>query len=207
MFFLLFLFQFIFNQFDSLRTWPHMFHIHQNYAPTAFWHLTCTYSHLRHGPARLRHDLHRTAKQITLNPTIRTPFEWSRPGTTRTCSCASTRPPSLYSTNLNFDLSNRSLLDSPGRLSWTNGIGDLFDMLLPMLVIYQEYVRNHHFSLQVLAECKQKEKFSSILRRLEEKPVLQGRSLETFLTYPMHQVKFAATNWVCEDLAARLIIN
>lgn len=68
------------------------------------------------------------------------------------------------------------------------GIGDLFDMLLPMLVIYQEYVRNHHFSLQVLAECKQKDVFVKMLRRLEEKPVLQGRTLETFLTYPMHQV-------------------
>ena len=61
-------------------------------------------------------------------------------------------------------------------------------MLLPMLVIYQEYVRNHHFSLQVLAECKQKEKFNSVLKRLEEKAVLQQRSLEIFLTYPMHQV-------------------
>lgn len=68
------------------------------------------------------------------------------------------------------------------------GIGDLFDMLLPMLVIYQEYVRNHHFSLQVLAECKQKDVFVKMLRRLEEKAVLQGRTLETFLTYPMHQV-------------------
>jgi hypothetical protein len=28
--------------------------------------------------------------------------------------------------------------------------GDLFDMLLPMLSIYQEYVRNHHYSLQVV---------------------------------------------------------
>ena len=27
--------------------------------------------------------------------------------------------------------------------------GDLFDMLLPMLSIYQEYARNHHYSLQV----------------------------------------------------------
>ena len=27
--------------------------------------------------------------------------------------------------------------------------GDLFDMLLPMLTIYQEYVRNHHYCLQV----------------------------------------------------------
>ncbi|XP_028968781.1 ras-specific guanine nucleotide-releasing factor 1-like, partial [Galendromus occidentalis] len=65
---------------------------------------------------------------------------------------------------------------------------DLFDMLLPMLSIYQEYVRNHHYSLQVLAECKQRDKFANILQRLEEKTVLQGRTLETFLTYPMHQV-------------------
>ncbi|XP_049269734.1 ras-specific guanine nucleotide-releasing factor 2 isoform X3 [Rhipicephalus sanguineus] len=68
------------------------------------------------------------------------------------------------------------------------GTGDLFDMLLPMLTIYQEYVRNHHYSLQVLAECKQRDKFAAILQRLEEKTVLQGRTLETFLTYPMHQV-------------------
>ncbi|XP_015792676.1 ras-specific guanine nucleotide-releasing factor 2-like isoform X4 [Tetranychus urticae] len=68
------------------------------------------------------------------------------------------------------------------------GIGDLFDMLLPMLCIYQEYVRNHHFSLQVLAECKAKEKFATLLKRLEEKPVIANRTLETFLTYPMHQV-------------------
>lgn len=73
--------------------------------------------------------------------------------------------------------------------SWpTLVLGDLFNMLLPMLTIYQEFVRNHHFSLQVLAECKQREQFSSILRRLEEKPQLNGRTLETFLTYPMHQV-------------------
>ncbi|RYF39858.1 MAG: hypothetical protein EOO38_22715, partial [Cytophagaceae bacterium] len=56
-------------------------------------------------------------------------------------------------------------------------LGDLFNMLLPMLTIYQEYVRNHHFSLQVLAECKQRDQFSSILRRLEEKPQLNGRTL------------------------------
>lgn len=73
--------------------------------------------------------------------------------------------------------------------SWpTLVLGDLFNMLLPMLTIYQEYVRNHHFSLQVLAECKQRDQFSLILRRLEEKPQLNGRTLETFLTYPMHQV-------------------
>uniref|UniRef100_A0A1I8IBM9 Ras-specific guanine nucleotide-releasing factor 2 n=1 Tax=Macrostomum lignano TaxID=282301 RepID=A0A1I8IBM9_9PLAT len=67
-------------------------------------------------------------------------------------------------------------------------LGDLFDMLLPMLCIYQEYVRNHHYSLQVLAEYKQKPEFAALLKRYEEKPVCEGRSLETFLTYPMHQI-------------------
>lgn len=61
-------------------------------------------------------------------------------------------------------------------------------MLLPMLSIYQEYVRNHHYSLQVLTECKSNPAFSTVLKRLEAKSVCQGRSLETFLTYPMHQV-------------------
>nr|CAH7763888.1 unnamed protein product [Callosobruchus chinensis] len=61
-------------------------------------------------------------------------------------------------------------------------------MLLPMLSIYQEYVRNHHYSLQVLTECKQSPAFSALLKRLELKPSCRGRSLETFLTYPMHQV-------------------
>ncbi|KAG8278169.1 Ras protein-specific guanine nucleotide-releasing factor, partial [Homalodisca vitripennis] len=73
--------------------------------------------------------------------------------------------------------------------SWpTLVLGDLFDMLLPMLSIYQEYVRNHHYSLQVLTECKQSPPFAALLARLENKPACQGRSLETFLTYPMHQV-------------------
>lgn len=67
-------------------------------------------------------------------------------------------------------------------------LSDLFDMLLPMLGIYQEYVRNHHYSLQVLAEYKQKLDFNRLLKRYEEKPVCEGRSLATFLTYPMHQV-------------------
>ncbi|XP_044256640.1 ras-specific guanine nucleotide-releasing factor 2-like isoform X2 [Tribolium madens] len=73
--------------------------------------------------------------------------------------------------------------------SWpTLVLGDLFSMLLPMLSIYQEYVRNHHYSLQVLTECKQSPQFSAMLKRLESKPACHGRSLETFLTYPMHQV-------------------
>lgn len=73
--------------------------------------------------------------------------------------------------------------------SWpTLVLGDLFSMLLPMLSIYQEYVRNHHYSLQVLTECKQSPAFAALLKRLENKPACRGRSLETFLTYPMHQV-------------------
>ncbi|KAL2719369.1 ras-specific guanine nucleotide-releasing factor 2-like isoform X1, partial [Vespula squamosa] len=74
--------------------------------------------------------------------------------------------------------------------SWpTLVLGDLFDILLPMLSIYQEYVRNHHYSLQVLTECKQSSTpFVALLNRLENKTACQGRSLETFLTYPMHQI-------------------
>lgn len=68
-------------------------------------------------------------------------------------------------------------------------------MLWPMLSIYQEYVRNHHYSLQVLAECKQNSHFAAFLNRLEDRPALQGRTLETFLTYPMHQVKGMKRNF------------
>ncbi|XP_017771929.1 PREDICTED: ras-specific guanine nucleotide-releasing factor 2-like isoform X2 [Nicrophorus vespilloides] len=67
-------------------------------------------------------------------------------------------------------------------------LGDLFSILLPMLGIYQEYVRNHHFALQVLTECKQTPAFAQLVKRLESKTVCQGRTLEQFLTYPMHQV-------------------
>ncbi|KAE8747966.1 hypothetical protein FOCC_FOCC005356 [Frankliniella occidentalis] len=73
--------------------------------------------------------------------------------------------------------------------SWpTLVLGDLFDMLLPMLSIYQEYVRNHHYSVQVLTECMKSPTFAALVHRMEEKPTCQGRSLATFLTYPMHQV-------------------
>lgn len=78
-----------------------------------------------------------------------------------------------------------------------NGIGDLFDMLLPMLSIYQEYVRNHHFSLQVLAECKQREKFVSMLRRLEDKPIIQGKSPSV---HPFDQQAKMLGNFVCTPL-------
>lgn len=73
--------------------------------------------------------------------------------------------------------------------SWpTLILGDLFDMLLPMLNIYQEYVRNHHYSLQTLAECKQRPAFSRLLKLYEEKAICSGRTLEYFLTAPMYRV-------------------
>ena len=43
---------------------------------------------------------------------------------------------------------------------------------------------------QVLAEYKQKSEFNELLGRYEEKPICEGRTLELFLTYPMHQVVF-----------------
>jgi len=64
-----------------------------------------------------------------------------------------------------------------------------------MLGIYQEYVRNHHYSLQVLAEYKQNPVFNQLLRRYEEKSICEGRSLATFLTYPMHQVCVPQECW------------
>ena len=73
-------------------------------------------------------------------------------------------------------------------------VGDLFDILLPMLCIYQEYVRNHHYSLQVLAEYKQKADFNNLLKRYEEKPLCEGRSVEIFLTHPMHQVRILSSH-------------
>ncbi|XP_076294613.1 ras-specific guanine nucleotide-releasing factor 2 isoform X2 [Lasioglossum baleicum] len=80
--------------------------------------------------------------------------------------------------------------------SWpTLVLGDLFDMLLPMLSIYQEYVRNHHYSLQVLTHCKQSSaSFAALLTRLEKKTACGGRTLDTFLTYPMdHFPKYIVT--------------
>jgi Ras-specific guanine nucleotide-releasing factor 1 len=68
-------------------------------------------------------------------------------------------------------------------------IGDLFDFLMPVLNIYQEYVRNHHYSLQILTELKGKSlEFRSLIKRYENKPKCEGRTLDVFLTYPMHQV-------------------
>ncbi|ELK11484.1 Ras-specific guanine nucleotide-releasing factor 2 [Pteropus alecto] len=65
---------------------------------------------------------------------------------------------------------------------------DLFDILLPMLNIYQEFVRNHQYSLQVLANCKQNRDFDKLLKQYEANPACEGRMLETFLTYPMFQI-------------------
>lgn len=68
-------------------------------------------------------------------------------------------------------------------------VGDLFDFLLPVLAIYQEYVRNHHYSLQILTELKSKSiEFRKLLKRAEEKVNNDGRSLDVILTYPMHQI-------------------
>ncbi|CAB1318269.1 unnamed protein product, partial [Coregonus sp. 'balchen'] len=65
---------------------------------------------------------------------------------------------------------------------------DLFDILLPMLNIYQEFVRNHQYSLQVLANCKQNRDFDKLLKQYEANAACEGRMLETFLTYPMFQI-------------------
>lgn len=67
-------------------------------------------------------------------------------------------------------------------------LGDLFNLLLPMLSIYQEYVRNHYYSMQVLTACKQAPEFVSLLKRLENKAACEGRTIEAFLTNPMHQI-------------------
>lgn len=51
-------------------------------------------------------------------------------------------------------------------------------------------MRNHHYSLQILTELKSRSiEFRNILKRCEEKSKCEGRSLDVFLTYPMHQVK------------------
>lgn len=84
-------------------------------------------------------------------------------------------------------------------------LGDLFDILLPMLTIYQEYVRNHHYSLQVLTECKQNPAFVNLLERLENKPACHARSLENFLIVPMHQVsciKYKIIQFHCNTCAS-----
>ncbi len=84
---------------------------------------------------------------------------------------------------------------------------DLFDILLPMLNIYQEFVRNHQYSLQILAHCKQNRDFDKLLKQYEAKPDCEERTLETFLTYPMFQVGslFSPINTTHKDRAVRLL--
>ncbi|TNN23616.1 Ras-specific guanine nucleotide-releasing factor 1 [Liparis tanakae] len=62
-----------------------------------------------------------------------------------------------------------------------------------MLNIYQEFVRNHQYSLQILAHCKQNRDFDKLLKQYEAKPDCEERTLETFLTYPMFQVRLLIT--------------
>uniref|UniRef100_A0A8B9ETS5 Ras protein specific guanine nucleotide releasing factor 2 n=1 Tax=Anser cygnoides TaxID=8845 RepID=A0A8B9ETS5_ANSCY len=78
-------------------------------------------------------------------------------------------------------------------------LADLFDILLPMLNIYQEFVRNHQYSLQVLANCKQNRDFDKLLKQYEANPACEGRMLETFLTYPMFQCIFIVSDRVMHD--------
>ncbi|XP_020940160.1 ras-specific guanine nucleotide-releasing factor 2 isoform X3 [Sus scrofa] len=56
----------------------------------------------------------------------------------------------------------------------------------PTLIL--EFVRNHQYSLQVLANCKQNRDFDKLLKQYEANPACEGRMLETFLTYPMFQI-------------------
>lgn len=76
-------------------------------------------------------------------------------------------------------------------------LADLFDILLPMLNIYQEFVRNHQYSLQVLANCKQNRDFDKLLKQYESNAACEGRMLETFLTYPMFQVEHGHLQTPC----------
>lgn len=74
-----------------------------------------------------------------------------------------------------------------------------------MLNIYQEFVRNHQYSLQILAHCKQNRDFDKLLKHYEAKPDCEERTLETFLTYPMFQVTAGSggTTWWCKAQAPR----
>jgi hypothetical protein len=66
-----------------------------------------------------------------------------------------------------------------------------------MLNIYQEFVRNHQYSLQILAHCKQNRDFDKLLKQYEAKPDCEERTLETFLTYPMFQVGIQYCTFHC----------
>ena len=47
----------------------------------------------------------------------------------------------------------------------------------------------------------QKKRFAGLLSRLEKKPACKGRSLEIFLTYPMHQVDDDDDDDVDDDIS------
>ena len=49
------------------------------------------------------------------------------------------------------------------------------------------------FILQTLAECKQRPAFSRLLKLYEEKAVCCGRTIENYLTAPMHRVSSQET--------------
>ncbi|CAF0748514.1 unnamed protein product [Rotaria sordida] len=69
--------------------------------------------------------------------------------------------------------------------------GDLFDMFISMLHIYLEYVRNHHYSLQNLVECKlSNPDFNKFLERCEQKAACEGLTLETLLVLPMNRIPY-----------------
>ncbi|CAF3420973.1 unnamed protein product, partial [Rotaria sp. Silwood2] len=69
--------------------------------------------------------------------------------------------------------------------------GDLFDMFISMLHIYLEYVRNHHYSLQNLIECKlSNPEFNKFLERCEMKAACEGLTLEILLVLPMNRIPY-----------------
>ncbi|CAF0902526.1 unnamed protein product [Adineta ricciae] len=69
--------------------------------------------------------------------------------------------------------------------------GDLFDMFISMLHIYLEYVRNHHYSLQCLVECKlSNPDFNKFLERCEQKAACEGLTLDILLVLPMNRIPY-----------------
>uniref|UniRef100_A0A6Q2ZBX8 Uncharacterized protein n=1 Tax=Esox lucius TaxID=8010 RepID=A0A6Q2ZBX8_ESOLU len=106
-------------------------------------------------------------------------------------AASSKKPPISHDDVSSIFLNSSTLLhnakQSHGRLVCLSP-ADLFDILLPMLNIYQEFVRNHQYSLQVLANCKQNRDFDKLLKQYEANAACEGRMLETFLTYPMFQI-------------------
>uniref|UniRef100_A0A8C1V3L7 Ras protein specific guanine nucleotide releasing factor 1 n=1 Tax=Cyprinus carpio TaxID=7962 RepID=A0A8C1V3L7_CYPCA len=98
-------------------------------------------------------------------------------------AASSKKPPITHDDVSSIFLNSHTDFDLPSCPS-----ADLFDILLPMLNIYQEFVRNHQYSLQILAHCKQNRDFDKLLKQYEAKPDCEERTLETFLTYPMFQI-------------------